>query len=93
MILQQPHSVQTMMAIENTPMLAATIPAFELFVNSWEAMRADDELAQQGVTHHIDRGLEIAEKYYNKLNDTDAYLISMCTLLSSCLTLAHCAAT
>ncbi|KAJ6586187.1 hypothetical protein B0H17DRAFT_866813, partial [Mycena rosella] len=38
LILQQPHTVQTIMSSENTPILAATIPAFELFISSWEAM-------------------------------------------------------
>ncbi|KAJ7080723.1 hypothetical protein C8R43DRAFT_849144, partial [Mycena crocata] len=35
LILQQPHAVQTVMSSENTPILAATIPAFELFMSSW----------------------------------------------------------
>ncbi|KAJ7195321.1 hypothetical protein GGX14DRAFT_366857 [Mycena pura] len=80
LILEQPHVVQSVMAAENTPMLAAAIPAFELFVNSWEAMKADNELELQNVTQFIEPGLAIAEKYYNKFEDTDAYLISMCML-------------
>lgn len=80
-VSQQPHIVQTVMAAENTPMLAATIPAFELFVNSWEAMKADPVLSALNITHLIDAGLAIAEKYYNKFNDTDAYIIAMCLLL------------
>ena len=67
------------MATENTPLLAATIPAVELFVNAWEALRTDPDLAEQNITQFIDPGLAVAEKYYNKLSDTDAYIIAMCT--------------
>ncbi|KAJ6506542.1 hypothetical protein C8R45DRAFT_785975, partial [Mycena sanguinolenta] len=38
LILQQPHTVQTSMSSENTPILAGAIPAFELFISSWKAM-------------------------------------------------------
>ncbi|KAF8142369.1 hypothetical protein K438DRAFT_1517389, partial [Mycena galopus ATCC 62051] len=38
LILQQPHTVQTIMSSENTPVLAAAIPAFELFMKSWNSM-------------------------------------------------------
>ena len=70
------------MAAENTPMLAATIPAFELFVNSWEAMKVDPVLSAMNISHLIDAGLAIAQKYYNKFDDTDAYIIAMCTLFT-----------
>ncbi|KAJ7208540.1 hypothetical protein GGX14DRAFT_395690 [Mycena pura] len=85
LILQQPHGVQTVMAAENTPMLAITIPAFELFVNTWRTMCDDEELVAQNVTQFIEPGLAVADKYYNKLSDTDAYLIAMCTVFLSLL--------
>ncbi|KAJ7142793.1 hypothetical protein C8R44DRAFT_924460, partial [Mycena epipterygia] len=77
LILQQPHVVQTAMAVENTPMLAATIPAFELFVSSWNAMQDDPDLANANIVAFIKPGLELANKYYSKMGDTDTYVISM----------------
>jgi hypothetical protein len=66
------------MAVENTPMLAATIPAFELFLSSWKAMQEDPDLANANIVALIKPGLELANKYYTKMGDTDAYVISMC---------------
>jgi hypothetical protein len=66
------------MAVENTPMLAATIPAFELFLSSWKAMQEDPDLANANIVALIKPGLELAKKYYTKMGDTDAYVISMC---------------
>ncbi|KAJ7127819.1 hypothetical protein C8R44DRAFT_616511, partial [Mycena epipterygia] len=73
-----PHTVQTIMSSENTPILAATIPAFELFISSWEAMIADSDLEDQNIANIISPGLEIARKYYDKFDNTDAYIIAMC---------------
>jgi len=66
------------MSVENTPILAATIPAFELFVASWTSMIADQDLQKENISKFIRPGLAIANKYYNKLGETDAYIISMC---------------
>jgi hypothetical protein len=76
--IKQPHTVQTIMSAENTPVLAATIPAFELFMSSWESMLDDSDLEDENVAQIISPGLDIAKKYYNKFADTDAYLIAMC---------------
>ncbi|KAJ7675195.1 ribonuclease H-like domain-containing protein [Mycena rosella] len=40
LVLQQPHTIQTITSSESTPILAATIPAFELFMSSWETILA-----------------------------------------------------
>jgi hypothetical protein len=66
------------MSSENTPILAATVPAFELFVSAWETMTADPDLALEDVASIISPGLNIAKNYYRKLDDSDAYVISMC---------------
>jgi hypothetical protein len=66
------------MSVENTPILAATIPAFELFVASWTSMITDQDLQKENIAKFIWPGLAIANKYYNKLGETDAYIISMC---------------
>ncbi|KAJ7442063.1 hypothetical protein B0H11DRAFT_1932569 [Mycena galericulata] len=77
LILQQPHTVQTIMSSENTPILAGTIPAFELFMSSWKAMLDDPVLEKESIARIIKPGLNLAEKYYDKFGDTDAYIISM----------------
>ncbi|KAF8146262.1 hypothetical protein K438DRAFT_1990901 [Mycena galopus ATCC 62051] len=50
---------------------APTIPAFELFVFSWEAMQDDLDLAHANIVAPIKPGLELANKYYSKMEDTD----------------------
>ncbi|KAJ7130434.1 hypothetical protein C8R44DRAFT_549780, partial [Mycena epipterygia] len=78
LVLQQPHTIQTVMSSESTPILAATIPAFELFMSSWETMKADSDLEEENIADLISPGLVIAQKYYDKFADTDAYIIAMC---------------
>jgi hypothetical protein len=66
------------MSVENTPILAATIPAFELFVASWTSLIVDQDLQKENILKFIRPGLAVATKYYDKLEETDAYIISMC---------------
>ncbi|KAJ7622680.1 ribonuclease H-like domain-containing protein [Mycena rosella] len=77
LILQQPHTIQTIMSSENTPILAGTVPAFELFISAWEAMKADPDPAQENVASIISPGLTIAKNYYKKLEESNAYIIAM----------------
>ncbi|KAF8206641.1 hypothetical protein K438DRAFT_1962975 [Mycena galopus ATCC 62051] len=65
------------MSSENTPILAATIPAFELFSSAWEAMKANGDLAEEHVASIITSGLDLARKYYKKLEASNAYIITM----------------
>ncbi|KAF8139565.1 hypothetical protein K438DRAFT_706885 [Mycena galopus ATCC 62051] len=55
-LILQLHAVQTIMSSENTPILAATIPAFELFPSAWEAMKADVDLAKENIASIITPG-------------------------------------
>jgi hypothetical protein len=66
------------MSAENTPILAGSIPAFELFISSWKSMLADTDLQNENISKFIQPGLDIATNYYNKMGDMDAYIISMC---------------
>jgi hypothetical protein len=67
------------MSSENTPILAATIPAFELFMSSWEAMMEDTDLEAKNVASIISLGLSVQkDTTINKFGDTDAYIIAMC---------------
>ncbi|KAJ6449125.1 ribonuclease H-like domain-containing protein [Mycena sanguinolenta] len=65
LILQQPHTVQTIMSSENTPILAAAIPAFELFMKSWNSMLTDPLLANKNIQQLIAPGLAVTNKYYS----------------------------
>ncbi|KAJ7667368.1 hypothetical protein B0H17DRAFT_255021 [Mycena rosella] len=66
------------MSSESTPILAATTPAFELFMSSWESMKADSDLEEENIVDLISPGLIIVRKYYDKFADTNAYIIAMC---------------
>lgn len=65
------------MSKERMPVLAGTVPVFELFMSKWEA---------QGqrfphLSRYTDEGLFWAYKYYKKMDLTDAYIIAMCKLM------------
>jgi hypothetical protein len=46
-------------------------------------MLADIDLQQENVGKFIWPGLAIATKYYNKMGDTDTYIIAMCKCSAS----------
>ncbi|KAF8156178.1 hypothetical protein K438DRAFT_1777601 [Mycena galopus ATCC 62051] len=77
-LILQSQAVQTIMSSENTPILPATIPAFELFTSAWEAMKADGDLVEENVVSIITPGLDLARKYCKKLEASNAYIIAMC---------------
>ena len=55
------------------PVLAGTIPCFEMLMLEWESMK-------EGLLHlssFIQAGLEIAYKYYNKMDETNVYIVAM----------------
>jgi hypothetical protein len=60
-------------------MLASIIPVFELFMQAWTSMKADPVLRTQNISHFIDAGLQVAQKYYQKLRKNHTYIIAMCT--------------
>jgi hypothetical protein len=70
------------MSAESTPVLAGAIPSFELFMSAWQAVLADIDLQQENVGKFIWPGLAIATKY-NKMGDTDMYIITMCKCSAS----------
>jgi hypothetical protein len=59
------------MSTENTPILAGSIPAFELFISSWKSMLADTDLQNENIAQFIQPSLDIATNYYKKMGDTD----------------------
>lgn len=65
------------MSTHMTPVLSGAIPSFELFMTQWEKL-GDEHLNLKAWT---DIGLKWATKYYKRMDDTDAYVISMCEFL------------
>ncbi|KAJ6533693.1 hypothetical protein B0H19DRAFT_1272334 [Mycena capillaripes] len=58
------------MSLENTSILATTIPAFGFFLSACKVMKADVDLALDNVVSIISPGLNIAKNYYKKLDDS-----------------------
>ncbi|TFK58783.1 hypothetical protein BDN72DRAFT_781593, partial [Pluteus cervinus] len=72
-ILSIPHGVQQTMSKEKTPVLAGVVPTFEV------TMTALERLGQQNpqLTRYTDVAVEYFKKYYNRLDNTPAYVIAM----------------
>jgi len=68
------HRVQQIMSGESAPSLSGAIPAFKMFMTSWE------EMAQKhpNLKPLIEPGLEWATMYYNQMDGTRAYVIAIC---------------
>jgi hypothetical protein len=56
------------------PVLAGTIPSFEMLMSQWEAIKED----MPHLAPFIDKGLQTAYKYYKKMDQTNAYAVAMC---------------
>ncbi|KAN0114259.1 Ribonuclease H-like domain containing protein [Russula decolorans] len=78
-VLAVPHMVQQIMSAESMPVLSGAVPSFEIFMTRWEKLRSKfPELKPL-----VDVGLEWAEKYYKRMDDTDAYVVAM--FLNPCI--------
>ena len=71
--VQVPHKVQQTMSREETPVLAGTLPAFEMFMTTWELLGEKHVRLKP----FIDIGLEWARKYYCRMDQTRAYIVTM----------------
>ncbi len=74
---QVPHTVQQIMSAESMPVLSGAVPSFEIFMTRWEKLR--DKFPK--LAPWVNIGLEWAEKYYNRMDDTDVYVVVMCESL------------
>ena len=63
------------MSSESTPILSGAIPAFELFMTSWEQLSANHVRLKQW----IEIGLGYATSYYERMDRTCSYIIAMGT--------------
>jgi hypothetical protein len=69
------------MSAESMPVLSGAVPSFEIFMTRWEKLRTK----YPELKPWVDVGLKWAEKYYTRMDDTDAYVVAMCKLLPSSL--------
>ncbi|KIL57978.1 hypothetical protein M378DRAFT_188346 [Amanita muscaria Koide BX008] len=72
-ILEVPHRVQQAMSSESLPILAGAIPAFEMFMTSWELLRDKHPRLRKWVNV----GLSWAAKYYSRMDRTRSYIVAM----------------
>jgi urease accessory protein UreE len=68
------------MSAEQTPILSGAIPAFEMFMTAWEELGNKHPPLQRWTKI----GIHWATKYYKKMDQTRAYVVSMCKFISSC---------
>ena len=62
------------MSSKSTPVLSRAISDFELFMTEWEKLGEQHD----GLKFWMDIGLHWAKKYYIRMDETDAYVITMC---------------
>jgi hypothetical protein len=78
---QIPHEVQQVMSAEVSPSLAGVIPCFEHFMYMWERLGK----MEPKLTPYTDEGLKWATKYYNRMDNSRAYVVAMRKTHSSSL--------
>jgi len=66
--------VQQSMSGEKVPILSGAIPCFEMFMTTWEKNSTKDSRLSKWTSI----GVNWAVKYYNKMDNTRAYVIAMC---------------
>ena len=62
------------MSGETTPILCGAIPAFEMFMTTWEKIIEEHPRLEWLVWP----GLDWAYKYYGRMDRTRAYIVTMC---------------
>lgn len=63
----------------NVPTLGRTIPVLEFLQESWDNMARHEKFSN--VSDAISAGMENLNKWYRKVDDTDAYFIALGMLL------------
>ena len=61
-------------------MLAGVLPSFEMLMTRWEKLAKDMPHLQK----YIQPGLDSAYKYYSRMDETKAYVVTMCMFPSLC---------
>jgi hypothetical protein len=70
---QEPATAKQMFSSAHKPTVWHTIPVLEFLLQSWENMAELSKISKVG--HVIHKGLRNIDKWYCKVNDTDAYFI------------------
>jgi len=66
------------MSFESTPVLSHMICNFKLLMSEWESIGK----AYMMLRPWTNIGLSWATKYYIQMDDTDAYIVTMCKFLN-----------
>jgi hypothetical protein len=61
------------MSAESMPVLSGAVGVFEIIMSEWETLSEKFKK----LTPWIKVGLDWAKKYYNLMDDTDAYIVTM----------------
>jgi hypothetical protein len=75
---QIPHRFQQAMSSESTPVLSHAISHFEMFMTDLERLGEMHEILR----FWTDIGVRWATKYYIRMDDTAAYIVTMCKFLT-----------
>ena len=67
-----------MMSAETQPVLSRAVPAFELFMTTWEKLCETNKC----IAPFIQVGIDWAMTYYSRMDNTRAYVVAMCKSLS-----------
>lgn len=81
---QEPATAKQTFSSAKEPTVWRTIPVLEFLLQSWENMAELPKYYE--VEHAIRKGLENIDKWYRKVNDTDAYFICLGMKLLSRIT-------
>jgi len=74
-VLREPATAKQTFSSAREPTVWRTIPVLEFLLQSWENMAELPRFSE--VEHAIQKGLENINKWYRKVNDTDAYFICL----------------
>ena len=74
---QEPATAKQMFSSAREPTVWRMIPVLEFLLQSWENMADLPKFSE--VEHAIRKGLENVDKWYRKVNDTDAFFICLGT--------------
>lgn len=74
-VLQEPATAKQTFSSAREPTVWRTIPVLEFLLQSWENMADLPKFSE--VEDAIRKGLENIDKWYRKVNDTDAYFICL----------------
>jgi hypothetical protein len=74
-MFQEPASAKQSFSSACDPTVWRTIPVLEFLLQSWENMAGLSKFSK--VEPAIQKGLKNIDKWYRKVNDTDAYFICL----------------